>query len=73
MHRAAAALGVTSFGISIEEFGPGGDEYPEHDHADQLLGSPGEHLAADAVIGRSAALREAPTIRVARRSAAPRF
>jgi len=32
MRRAAAALGVSSFGISIEEFGPGADEYPEHDH-----------------------------------------
>jgi mannose-6-phosphate isomerase-like protein (cupin superfamily) len=32
MRRAAAALGVSSFGISIEEFGPDADEYPEHDH-----------------------------------------
>ncbi len=38
MRRAAAALGVTSFGISIEEFGPGADEYPEHDHAEDGLG-----------------------------------
>jgi hypothetical protein len=38
MRRAAAALGVSSFGISIEEFGPGADEYPEHDHSPDGLG-----------------------------------
>jgi uncharacterized cupin superfamily protein len=38
MRRAAAALGVSSFGISIEEFGPGADEYPEHDHDEDGLG-----------------------------------
>jgi len=38
MRRAAAALGVSSFGISIEEFGPGADEYPEHDHDAEGLG-----------------------------------
>lgn len=38
MRRAAAALGVSSFGISIEEFGPGADEYPEHDHSEDGLG-----------------------------------
>jgi mannose-6-phosphate isomerase-like protein (cupin superfamily) len=38
MRRAAAALGVSSFGISIEEFGPGADEYPEHDHDEEGLG-----------------------------------
>jgi mannose-6-phosphate isomerase-like protein (cupin superfamily) len=38
LRRAAAALGVSSFGISIEELGPGATEYPEHDHAEDGLG-----------------------------------
>jgi len=38
MRRAAAALGVSAFGISIEELGPGADEYPEHDHSEDGLG-----------------------------------
>lgn len=38
MRRAAAALGVSSFGISIEELAPGADEYPEHDHSADGLG-----------------------------------
>jgi mannose-6-phosphate isomerase-like protein (cupin superfamily) len=38
MRQAAAALGVTSFGISIEELGPGADEYPEHDHSEDGIG-----------------------------------
>jgi uncharacterized cupin superfamily protein len=38
MRRVAAGLGVSSFGISIEEFAPGADEYPEHDHSEQGLG-----------------------------------
>jgi mannose-6-phosphate isomerase-like protein (cupin superfamily) len=38
LRRAAAALGVSSFGISIEELGPGADEYPEHDHSEDGLG-----------------------------------
>ena len=38
MRRAAAALGVSSFGISIEELAPGADEYPEHDHAEDGMG-----------------------------------
>jgi hypothetical protein len=38
MRRAAAALGVTSFGISIEELGPDADEYPEHDHSKDGIG-----------------------------------
>jgi hypothetical protein len=33
MRRAAAGLGVSSFGISIEEFAANADEYPEHDHS----------------------------------------
>ena len=36
--RAAAALGVSSFGISIEEMAPGADEYPEHDHSEDGIG-----------------------------------
>jgi mannose-6-phosphate isomerase-like protein (cupin superfamily) len=38
MRRAAAALGVSSFGISIEELAPGADEYPEHDHSEHGIG-----------------------------------
>jgi mannose-6-phosphate isomerase-like protein (cupin superfamily) len=38
MRRVAAGLGVSAFGISIEEFGPGADEYPEHDHAEDGIG-----------------------------------
>jgi mannose-6-phosphate isomerase-like protein (cupin superfamily) len=38
LRRAAAALGVSSFGISIEELQPGADEYPEHDHSEDGLG-----------------------------------
>jgi mannose-6-phosphate isomerase-like protein (cupin superfamily) len=38
MRRVAAALGVSSFGISIEELDPGADEYPEHDHSEEGLG-----------------------------------
>jgi hypothetical protein len=37
-HRAAAGLGVTSFGISISDLAPGATEYPEHDHAEQGIG-----------------------------------
>lgn len=37
-HRAAAGLGVTSFGISISDMAPGADEYPEHDHAEEGIG-----------------------------------
>jgi mannose-6-phosphate isomerase-like protein (cupin superfamily) len=38
MHRAAAALGVSSFGISIIDLAPGAEEYPEHDHSADGLG-----------------------------------
>lgn len=38
LRRAAAALGVSSFGISIEEMEPGADEYPEHDHSEDGIG-----------------------------------
>ncbi|HVY78745.1 MAG TPA: hypothetical protein VG898_09595 [Solirubrobacterales bacterium] len=38
MRRVAAGLGVSAFGISIEEFGPGADEYPEHDHDEDGVG-----------------------------------
>jgi mannose-6-phosphate isomerase-like protein (cupin superfamily) len=38
MRRVAAALGVSSFGVSIEELAPGADEYPEHDHSEDGLG-----------------------------------
>jgi mannose-6-phosphate isomerase-like protein (cupin superfamily) len=38
LRRAGAALGVTSFGISIEELDPGATEYPEHDHSPEGMG-----------------------------------
>jgi mannose-6-phosphate isomerase-like protein (cupin superfamily) len=38
MYRAAADLGVSSFGISIIDLAPGADEYPEHDHSEEGLG-----------------------------------
>jgi len=38
MHRAAAGLGVSAFGISIVDLAPGADEYPEHDHSEEGLG-----------------------------------
>jgi mannose-6-phosphate isomerase-like protein (cupin superfamily) len=37
-HKAAAGLGVSSFGISIIELAPGADDYPEHDHAEDGIG-----------------------------------
>ena len=37
-HKAAAGLGVSSFGISIVEMAPGADEYPEHDHSAEGIG-----------------------------------
>ncbi|HSR94585.1 MAG TPA: hypothetical protein VLK56_06930 [Solirubrobacterales bacterium] len=37
-HRAAAGLGVSSFGISIIDLAPGADDYPEHDHSEDGLG-----------------------------------
>jgi mannose-6-phosphate isomerase-like protein (cupin superfamily) len=44
LRRAAASLGVSSFGISIEELGPGADEYPEHDHSEDGIGG---HMFAE--------------------------
>jgi mannose-6-phosphate isomerase-like protein (cupin superfamily) len=38
MHRVAAGLGVSSFGISIVDLEPGADQYPEHDHSEEGLG-----------------------------------
>jgi len=38
LRRAAAALGLSSFGMAIEELQPGADEYPEHDHSEDGLG-----------------------------------
>jgi mannose-6-phosphate isomerase-like protein (cupin superfamily) len=37
-HKAAAALGVTSFGVSISDLKPGADTYPEHDHSGDGIG-----------------------------------
>lgn len=38
LHKAAAGLEVSSFGISIIDMEPGADEYPEHDHDEAGLG-----------------------------------
>lgn len=38
MHRVAAGLGVSAFGISIIDMEPGADRYPEHDHAPDGIG-----------------------------------
>ncbi len=37
-HKAAAGLGVGSFGVSIVDMAPGADEYPEHDHSETGIG-----------------------------------
>ena len=33
MRRARSGLGVSSFGLQVEEFPPNATEYPEHDHS----------------------------------------
>jgi mannose-6-phosphate isomerase-like protein (cupin superfamily) len=38
MHRVAAGLGVSAFGISIVDLDAGADQYPEHDHAEEGIG-----------------------------------
>ena len=38
MHRVAAGLGVSAFGISIVDLAPGADGYPEHDHSEEGIG-----------------------------------
>lgn len=37
-YRAAAGLGVDSFGVSVVDLEPGTDAYPEHDHSPEGLG-----------------------------------
>ena len=37
-YKAAAGLGVGSFGISIIDLAPGATGYPEHDHSEDGLG-----------------------------------
>jgi mannose-6-phosphate isomerase-like protein (cupin superfamily) len=37
-HKAAAALGVSSFGVSISDLEPEADTYPEHDHSEEGIG-----------------------------------
>jgi uncharacterized cupin superfamily protein len=34
LRRARSGLGVTSFGMQVEEFPPNATEYPEHDHSE---------------------------------------
>jgi mannose-6-phosphate isomerase-like protein (cupin superfamily) len=38
MHRVAAGLGISAFGISIVDLEPGTDQYPEHDHSEDGIG-----------------------------------
>lgn len=37
-HKAAAGLGIASFGMSIIDLAPGADDYPEHDHSGEGIG-----------------------------------
>lgn len=37
-HKAAAGLGVSSFGISIIDLAPDANDYPEHDHSEEGIG-----------------------------------
>lgn len=37
-YKAAAGLGVSSFGISIIDLAPGAKDYPEHDHSGEGIG-----------------------------------
>jgi hypothetical protein len=37
-HKAAAGLGVSSFGISISDIDAGTAQYPEHDHSEEGIG-----------------------------------
>jgi hypothetical protein len=37
-HKAAAALGLTAFGLSIVDLEPGASSYPEHDHSEEGIG-----------------------------------
>lgn len=39
MHRAAADLGVSAFGLSIVDLEPGTQQYPEHDHSPEGVGA----------------------------------
>src|SRR3954464_12254839 len=34
LRRARSALGVSSFGMQVEEFPPNATQYPEHDHSE---------------------------------------
>lgn len=38
MYRAASALGLEAFGMSIVELEPGAEAYPEHDHSPDGVG-----------------------------------
>ena len=37
-YKAAAGLGVSSFGISIIDLASGANDYPEHDHSEEGMG-----------------------------------
>lgn len=37
-YKAAAGLGVSSFGVSIIDLAPGANDYPEHDHSEEGIG-----------------------------------
>ncbi|HYP55746.1 MAG TPA: hypothetical protein VEQ41_05515 [Solirubrobacterales bacterium] len=61
-HKAAAGLGVSSFGISIIDLAPGAEDYPEHDHSPdgiggQMFAKRPEQLGQEEVYHRPARLR----------------
>jgi mannose-6-phosphate isomerase-like protein (cupin superfamily) len=37
-HKAAAGLGISSFGMSVIDLAPGAGDYPEHDHSAEGIG-----------------------------------
>ncbi|MGN6814671.1 MAG: hypothetical protein ACTHK3_01110 [Solirubrobacterales bacterium] len=37
-HKAAGALGVTAFGLSVVDLEAGASSYPEHDHSEEGIG-----------------------------------
>lgn len=37
-HKAAGALGVSAFGLSVVDLEPGASSYPEHDHSEEGIG-----------------------------------
>jgi uncharacterized cupin superfamily protein len=66
--KARASLGVSSFGMQVENFPPNFDHYPEHDHADDGQEEVYTALAGSATLhagGESYQLEPGVFIRVA--------